>query len=144
MNYAGVIICVAGSETSVLVRSPGTLAEALPPNHPAWKHFPLETLVATRHFIEGQRFSCINSTESKPAQKEQFDMSAPIVQDIKQYRGRDITSLSPQAIMDAIKADKRAIRDLQDTGVESTYITAEVARIQTGIDALVAELNTRV
>jgi hypothetical protein len=144
MNYVEVTLCVGGLHTALMVPRYGTLSAALPPNHPAWKHFPLQTLTAVRTFVDGQVFTCTDSTESKLAQKEQFDMSAPIVQSIKQYRGRDITTLSPQAIMDAIKADKKAIKDLLDTGVESTYITAEVARIQVGIDALVAELNTRV
>ena len=70
-------------------------------------------------------------------------MNAPVIQEITQYRGRDIKGLSNDSILDAIRSDKKEIKSLQDVGVESSHITAKIETLTAGIARLVAELDSR-
>lgn len=125
--------------------------------HPLWQN-SLERLNASRSFHAGMAVILL-SEPAKAAMlgssygaskytinqitKEQFDMNAPVIQEITQYRGRNIKDLSIDTILEAIRSDKKEITSLEAVGVESSHIAARIATLNAGIARLVAEMDAR-
>lgn len=126
----------------------GSIAQLIDKNHPL-NELPFEELCRQRVFSGAcPTIIVYRSTAEVPPiksviQPEKFDMSAPVIQEITQYRGRDIKGLSNDTILDAIRSDKKEIKGLQDVGVESTHITAKIETLNAGITRLVEELDSR-
>lgn len=66
------------------------------------------------------------------------------VQNVTYVYGRDVTTLSKQDLITSIKKAKAEVKDLTDAGVESTFITAEIARLNGAIAAMVTLLDAGV
>lgn len=63
------------------------------------------------------------------------------VQNVTFIYGRDVSTLSKQELIDAIKRAKGDIKAFADAGIESTYIASEVGKLNTAVDAMVALLD---
>ena len=62
-------------------------------------------------------------------------------QSIDYVYGRDINTLSKADLMGNIKRAKAEIKDLQDVGVDSSFITDQVAGLVDAINKMVARLD---
>jgi hypothetical protein len=56
--------------------------------------------------------------------------------------GTDVSDLKPAACIATIKANNAQIKELTDTGIESPYITAQIAGLNAANAALVTQLDT--
>lgn len=56
--------------------------------------------------------------------------------------GTDVSDLKPAACIASIKANNAQIKELTDTGIESPYITRQIAGLQAANTALVAQLDS--
>lgn len=134
-----------GGKLDLCVPEVGALGQAVPLDHPLWNDYATE-LAKLKDFTNISEIwlgRSKQSTATQPTTGALFDMSAPIMQNITQYRGRNIKDLSPEQILEAIRADKKEIQGLEGVGVESAHIAARIAKLNEGIAALVVELDSR-
>lgn len=63
------------------------------------------------------------------------------VQNVTFIYGRDVSTLSKQELIDAIKRAKGDIKAFADAGIESVYIASEVDKLNTAVAEMVALLD---
>lgn len=56
--------------------------------------------------------------------------------------GTDVTDMTPPGLIATISANNKQIKDLEETEIESPYITQQIAGLKAANDALVAQLDT--
>jgi hypothetical protein len=56
--------------------------------------------------------------------------------------GTDVTTMKPDGIMATVKANNARKKDLLDTGIESPFVTKQIAGIDAANEALIKQLDT--
>ena len=84
------------------------------------------------------------SLENKETNKMKLDKYVnQTVATVTLVEGVDISDLSPSSIIAQIKANKRAIKDLEEAGISGAYFTQEKTKHELAVSTLQAELNSR-
>jgi hypothetical protein len=87
-----------------------------------------------------QAFAALFPTSSTQGTTMSINSNTP-VQNVTFIYGRDVSTLSKQELIDAIKRAKGDIRAFADAGVESTYIASEITKLNDAVTAMVALLD---
>jgi hypothetical protein len=86
---------------------------------------------------EGNKPEALTPTPNTMSKYAEMPVATPTL-----VFGTDVTDMTPTGLIATISANNKQIESLHETGIESPYITQQMAGLKAANAALVAELNT--